>query len=65
MEFLQVAIKGHVTHITLNRPEVMNAINPQMHDELESAFNQFSADDQQFLCVVRGAGEKAFCAGAI
>lgn len=63
-EYIQVDQDERVTTITLNRPEVMNAINPQMHDELQSAFDQFAADDEQFVCVVRGAGERAFCAGS-
>ncbi len=63
-QFIQVTVDARVTHITLNRPEVMNAINPVMHDELQAAFDAFAADDEQFLCVVRGAGDKAFCAGS-
>jgi crotonobetainyl-CoA hydratase len=56
--------RGHVTHLTLNRPEVMNAINQTMHDELQHAFDTFAADDSQYLCVMRGAGGRAFCAGS-
>ena len=63
-EFINVTAGARVTRVTLNRPQVMNAINPQMHDELQHAFDEFSADDEQFLCVVDGAGEKAFCAGS-
>ena len=37
-EFITVTKHDHVTRITLNRPEVMNAINQQMHDELQSRF---------------------------
>ncbi|MGE3142803.1 MAG: enoyl-CoA hydratase-related protein [Hyphomonadaceae bacterium] len=55
---------GRVTTITLNRPAVMNAVNPQMHAELQEAFDAFAADASQFICVVTGAGEKAFCAGS-
>ncbi len=63
-EFIDVTTDERVTHVLLNRPEVMNAINPQMHDELQAAFDAFAADDEQFLCVVRGAGDRAFCAGS-
>ena len=63
-EFIQVANTNRVTTILLNRPDVLNAINPQMHEELEHAFNAFAQDDQQFLCVVKGAGDRAFCAGS-
>ena len=64
MDFIKVETDGPVTTVTLNRPEVMNAINPQMHQELQAAFDAFAADDGQFVCVVTGAGEKAFCAGS-
>ena len=63
-EFISVTIKEHVTTILLNRPDVMNAINPQMHEELQSAFDSFASTDSQYLCVIRGAGERAFCAGS-
>lgn len=63
-ECIEVEQHGHVTHLLLNRPQALNAITPEMHDELEDAFNQFAADDEQFLCVVRGAGDRAFCAGS-
>ena len=63
-DYIKVSQTHHVTQVELNRPEVMNAINPQMHDELEAAFNTFAADADQFLCVIKGAGDKAFCAGS-
>lgn len=64
MHFITVSTRGPVTTITLNRPEVMNAINPAMHHELQAAFDQFVAADGQHICVVTGAGSKAFCAGS-
>ncbi len=64
MQFIKVAQKGHVTTITLDRPEAMNAINPRMHEELQQAFDAFATDANQFLCVVTGAGDRAFCAGS-
>lgn len=64
MNFINVTTASHVTTITLNRPEVMNAINGAMHHELQAAFDDFAADPQQHICVVTGAGERAFCAGS-
>ena len=64
MDFITVAWAARITTITLNRPEVMNAINPAMHAELQIAFDDFAADPEQFVCVVTGAGERAFCAGS-
>jgi enoyl-CoA hydratase/carnithine racemase len=64
MQFITVETLDRVTKITLNRPEVMNAINSAMHHELQGAFDTFAADSEQFICVVTGAGERAFCAGS-
>jgi enoyl-CoA hydratase/carnithine racemase len=63
-EFIAVESVGRVTTITLNRPQVMNAINTAMHHELQDAFDAFAADPEQFICVVTGAGERAFCTGS-
>lgn len=63
-ECIDVTSEHHVTTILLDRPEAMNAITPAMHDELQSAFDGFAADDNAYICVVKGAGEKAFCAGS-
>ena len=64
MDFVTVERAGRVTTITLDRPEVMNAINPAMHAALQVAFDDFAADPEQFIAVVTGAGERAFCAGS-
>jgi enoyl-CoA hydratase/carnithine racemase len=62
--FIVVTEDGPVTTIRLNRPEVMNAIHTPMHFELQAAFDAFAADPAQRLCIVRGAGDRAFCAGS-
>lgn len=64
MAEIEVSRDGRITTITLNRPEKMNAITPEMHFALGEAFDAFAADPDQFICVVTGAGEKAFCAGS-
>ncbi len=64
MDFITVAKAARVTTVTLNRPDVMNAINPAMHAELQVAFDDFAADPEQFVCIVTGVGERAFCAGS-
>jgi enoyl-CoA hydratase/carnithine racemase len=63
-EFIRVERRGQVTTITLNRPEVLNALHRPMHAELQSAFDAFSAADDQLICVITGAGDRAFCAGS-
>lgn len=50
--------------VTLNRPKVMNALNRMLFNELESAFNELTADTSVRAIILTGAGEKAFAAGA-
>jgi enoyl-CoA hydratase/carnithine racemase len=50
--------------ITLNRPAVLNAINTSMRSELVAAVRRAGEDDAVRAIVFRGAGERAFCAGA-
>jgi enoyl-CoA hydratase len=53
---------GGVARITLNRPEVLNALSNALLDELVVALNQAEADDEVRVVVINGAG-RAFCAG--
>lgn len=54
----------HVIVVTLNRPQVANAFNTLMSEELMQLFEGLSLDANSVRCVVlTGAGEKAFCAG--
>ena len=63
-EFIKVSTHAGITRIVLNRPQVLNAINQQMHDELQAAFDAFAADAVARVAVVSGAGERAFSAGS-
>ena len=62
-EFCKMERDGHVTTITINRPEVMNAIHPPASAELSQAFDEFLADPDAWVAIVTGAGDKAFSAG--
>jgi crotonobetainyl-CoA hydratase len=62
-EFIDVARDGGVTTITLNRPEVMNALHSAAHFEMDEALNAFAADPEQWVGIITGAGERAFSAG--
>ncbi len=63
-ESIEVSAEDHICQVLLNRPEALNAITPTMHAELQQAFDDFAANDAQYVCVVQGAGERAFCAGS-
>lgn len=56
--------KDGIGRITLNRPEVLNAIDQEMIDELRAALERFKKEDRVGALVLAGAGEKAFAAGA-
>ena len=57
--------RPRVLLVTLNRPQVRNAFNTQMGQELLDLWTRLSADAGEARCVViTGAGEQAFCAGA-
>ena len=62
-EFVRVERDGPITTITLNRPEVMNALHREAHFELGEVFDAFAADPEQWVGIVTGAGERAFSAG--
>ena len=63
-EFIDVTAERGITRIVLNRPQVLNAINQQMHDELQHVFDVFAADDDARVAVISGAGDRAFSAGS-
>jgi enoyl-CoA hydratase/carnithine racemase len=58
------AIEDGVARITLHRPEVMNAINQKMVDELLDALDRADADPDVRAIILTGSGSRAFCAGA-
>ena len=60
---IDIRDQGRVRYLTLNRPERMNALNSTVLDQLAQAV-EGGARDQMRCLVIRGAGERAFCAGA-
>ena len=62
-EYVIVERKDHLTILTLNRPERMNALHPPAHVELDGIIQDFIDDDEQWVMIITGAGEKAFSAG--
>lgn len=53
-----------IGYITLNRPQVLNAYNIRMRDELYQVLSAIRDDPEVRVAIFQGAGEKAFCAGA-
>ncbi len=56
--------KGRIAIITINRPEAMNAIDPETSEELGKAWLDFRDDPNLWVAILTGAGDKAFSAGA-
>jgi crotonobetainyl-CoA hydratase len=50
--------------ITINRPAVLNALNPLAHRELSAALDSYASDAALRVAVITGAGERAFCVGS-
>lgn len=55
--------RGHVAHVTLDRPAVLNAMDLRMHAELADIWDDFEADDDLWVAVLSGAGTRAFSVG--
>ena len=56
-------IKNHIGYVTLNRPEVMNAVNQQMRREIIDVCEQMRRDPGVRVCIFTGAGDRAFSTG--
>lgn len=61
---VRVEARGHIRIVTIDRPEARNAINRETRAGLEAAFTEFASNDDAWLAVLTGAGDKAFSAGA-
>jgi E-phenylitaconyl-CoA hydratase len=61
---LLMDVHEHVATLTLNRPDALNAIDPELRAALRAAWQQVQHDDAIRAVVLTGSGEKAFCTGA-
>lgn len=57
-------IDDHVARVTIDRPQVMNAVDATTHARLDEIWRQLEQDRDVRVVVVTGAGERAFCVGA-
>jgi enoyl-CoA hydratase/carnithine racemase len=63
METVTLDVADGVAWVTLDRPEVMNAFDARMQDELSQVWRRLRADDAVRVVVLTGAGDRAFCTG--
>lgn len=63
-QLVQLAIDGAVATVTLDRPDKLNALTPEMLEELSRIAARLDADKRLRCAILTGTGEKAFCVGA-
>ena len=61
---LLIEIKDKIAIVTINRPDKLNALNSQTMSELKSAFTELNNNNEVYVVILTGSGEKAFVAGA-
>jgi len=64
MSLVLKEISNHIAILTINRPEVLNAMNDEVVADLDTAVQSCIGDEQVGVIILTGAGEKAFVAGA-
>lgn len=62
-QFCTVQDEGRLRIVTLNRPEVLNALHADANDELAAVWDEFAERDDLWVGIVTGAGPRAFSAG--
>jgi enoyl-CoA hydratase len=55
--------RGKIAIMTVNRPKAMNSFTEEMLAAMDAAFEDFQKDDDLWVAIFTGAGEKAFCSG--
>ncbi len=62
-EYCRVEREGRLLLVTIDRPEVMNAVHPPANFELEQIIDDFAGDPELWVAIITGTGDRAFCAG--
>ena len=60
---VETELRDHTLLVTLNRPEKMNALNQELMEGLQEAWERVRDDDDVWVAVLTGAGDRAFCSG--
>ena len=63
-EFITYEKKGRIAHVTINRADQLNALDPQASTDMLEAFSDFRDDPKVLVAILTGAGERAFSAGS-
>ena len=56
-------VRNHIAYLTFNRPQALNALTHDMIHDTSLLLDEWARDDNINAIILRGAGEKAFCAG--
>jgi crotonobetainyl-CoA hydratase len=62
-KYCRYEVDGAILTLTIDRPEVLNALHPEGHFELADAFDRYAADSSLRVAIITGAGDRAFCVG--
>lgn len=62
-QHISIDREGPLTILTIRRPEARNALHRDAHDEMAAALDAFALDNDQWVAIITGDGDKAFCAG--
>lgn len=57
-------VEDHLARVTINRPDKLNAMDSETYAALSAAWREFQADEDAWVAIVTGAGDRAFSAGA-
>ena len=65
VDHIVVEAEAAVLWITIDRPQALNALDPQAHRALSAALDLYAADPALRVAVITGAGGRAFCVGSV
>ncbi len=64
MDSVIYEIEDRIAYVTINRPEAYNACDQPTYDRLAEVWADFASNDDAWIAILTGAGDKAFCAGS-
>ena len=64
MAAVEVTVDQHIATVLLNRPEAMNSVDPEMRALLHQTWERIKTDEDIWVAIITGAGDKAFCTGS-